>query len=675
MPVPPPPPDSTLHASGEDGFFDEVNAPDGASASNLIPRKVLFGNPSKAAPRLSPDGKRIAFLAPSKGVLNVWVAPTENVSAAKVITNSKKRPIRRFFWAYNNKHVVYLQDKGGDENWRAYSVSLASGKELDLTPIEKVRTEVQELSHKHPNEILVGLNERDERYHDIYNIDIRTGKRTLVLKNEGEFRNFITDDDFSIRYAVKSTPDGGRQILRRDGTSFSPFAKIGSDDDLTTSLVGFDKSGKTLFMRDSRNRNTAALISMPAKGGKKTVIAQDPRADVVNVLRHPTENTIQAVASNYLRQQWQFMDKAVSKDFGILSKVAHGDVSVISRSLDDASWTVAFVSDNGPVRYYVFDRKSKKASFLFSNRPALENVALARMRPIEIASRDGLKLVSYLTLPAAIKGDRPPHALPMVLFVHGGPWGRDKWGYNRYHQWLANRGYAVLSVNYRGSTGFGKRHINLSNHQWAGTMHNDLLDAVAWAVREGVAHKDKVAIMGGSYGGYATLVGLSFTPRQFACGVDIVGPSNLVTLFESIPPYWASYLAVFKKRVGDHKTPHGKRQLMNRSPISRADKIVRPLLIGQGANDPRVKQAESDQIVKAMQQKKIPVTYVLFPDEGHGFAKPANRLSFNAVAEAFLSRCLGGDMQPFGDDFDGSSIRVPMGKDLIPGLAKTLGAK
>lgn len=669
LPVPPPPEDSVLANDDENDFFDED---DDASAEGLIPRAVLFGNPSRAAPKLSPDGKHIAFLAPHDGVLNVWVAPAEKVDAAKAITKSKARPIRRFFWAYDNQHVVYLQDKGGDENWRAYSVNTASGKETDLTPIDGVRAEIQEVSHKKPHQILVRLNDRDERYHDVYRVDLRTGERSLVQKNEDQYGGFHTDESFRIRYAHKPTDDGGRQLYRKAGDAFVPFLKIGSDDALTTGLIGLDKSGKTLFLRTSVGRDTAALVAMPASGGKQKVLAEDAKADINEVLRHPTEKTVQATASTYLRKTWKFVDMKMQRDFDVLSKVTRGDVAIASRTLDDQRWTVAFVTDDGPVKYYLYDRRTKKASFLFSNRPELEDLDLATMRPVVIKARDGLDMVSYLTLPAAIRGARPPHPLPMVLFVHGGPWGRDNWGYNPYHQWLQDRGYAVLSVNYRGSTGFGKRHINLSNHQWAGTMHDDLIDAVRWATREGVAHKDKVAIMGGSYGGYATLVGLTFTPAQFACGVDIVGPSNLVTLLESIPPYWAPYLALFKKRVGDHTTETGKKQLMLRSPISRADKIVRPLLIGQGANDPRVKQAESDQIVKAMQKKEIPVTYVLFPDEGHGFARPANRLAFNAVAEAFLGRCLGGASEPVGDDFENSSLRVPAGKKLVPGLATAL---
>jgi len=327
--------------------------------------------------------------------------------------------------------------------------------------------------------------------------------------------------------------------------------------------------------------------------------------------------------------------------------------------------------DNGPARSYIYDRKARKANFMFSSRRDLEGLALTKLEPVVIKSRDGLDLVSYLSLPLGSDADndgRPDKPLPMVLDVHGGPWARDSWGFNPQHQWLANRGYAVLSVNFRGSTGFGKAFLNAGNRQWAAKMHDDLLDAVNWAVAENIADKQKVAIMGGSYGGYATLVGLTFTPDVFACGVDIVGPSNLVTLLSTIPPYWMPLVEQFSQRVGDFRTEEGKKFLESRSPLNFVDRITKPLLIGQGANDPRVKQTEADQIVKAMNSKNIPVTYVLFPDEGHGFARPPNRTAFYAVTEAFLAQHLGGRFQPIGDDFKGSSIKVPSGAEWVPDL-------
>jgi dipeptidyl aminopeptidase/acylaminoacyl peptidase len=428
-------------------------------------------------------------------------------------------------------------------------------------------------------------------------------------------------------------------------------------------------------MIDSRGRNTAAMTTLDLATGAAAILAEDPRADVAGALVHPTEETIQAVSFTYARTEWKVLDPAIQGDLDYLKTVAAGDLLVTSRTLDDRLWTVAFLLDNGPARSYLYDRSKKQATFLFTNRRALEGLPLAHMYPRVITSRDGLSLVSYLTLPpeADRRGDgRPDRPLPLVLLVHGGPWARDSWGLDPEHQWLANRGYAVLAVNFRGSTGFGKAFLNAAVKEWAGKMHDDLLDAVDWAVREGIARPDAVCIMGGSYGGYATLVGLTSTPEVFACGVDIVGPSNLVTLLNTIPPYWEPGIAMFTTRVGDHRTEEGRRFLESRSPLNYVDRIQRPLLIGQGANDPRVKQSEADQIVAAMQAKGIPVTYVLYPDEGHGFARPENSLSFNAVVEAFLSRYLGGRYQPVGADFQGSTITVPTGAAGVPGLEAAL---
>ena len=637
----------------------------------LIPRQVLFGNPDKAAAQLSPDGNRLSYLAPVDGVLNVWVGPIDDPAAAKPVTDDKVRGIRSHFWAFTNQHILYIQDKNGDENWHLYAVDLNLDQTKDLTPIEGVQARIQQVSPSFPDQVLVGLNDRNSELHDIYQVDINSGERRLIEENQG-FIDFTTDDDYKVRFATRFTSGGGSEMLKlSEGAEWEPFARIEMEDTLTTGPVGFDKGGNVLYMIDSRDRDTASLTAVDLKNGGSSVIALDPRADVCDTMIHPTEKTVQAVAFTYDRKEWRVLDDAIEPDLAYLSTVAAGDIEVLSRTLDDRIWIVAYLLDDGPVRYYRYDRQGKEAQFLFTNRQALEGLPLAKMRTVVIEARDGLKLVSYYTLPVESEG-RPHDPLPMVLLVHGGPWGRDDWGYNPLHQLLANRGYAVLSVNFRSSTGFGKEFINSGNMEWGARMHEDLLDAVAWAVREGIADPERVAIMGGSYGGYATLVGMTATPDTFACGVDIVGPSSLVTLIESLPPYWQPAIELFATRMGDHRTDQGRDLLVERSPLTHVDRIKRPLLIGQGANDPRVKQAESDQIVKAMQDKNIPVTYVLYPDEGHGFARPENNLSFFAVSDAFLAQCLGGRYEPVGDDFDGSSITVPVGAEHLPGLEQAL---
>ena len=653
----------------------EVGPTASSTVTQVIPRALLFGNPDKASPQLSPDGAALSFLAPVDGVLNVWVGPADDPAAAKPVTEDRKRGIRVYFWAYTGNHLVYLQDKDGDENWHVYVVDLETRETRNLTPLEGVRAEIKQVSHKYPEEILVGLNDRKPQLHDLYRFNLTTGEKTLLQENTG-FIDIFADDDYNVRFAVRMTLFGGIEAVKMtESGKWETYTKIDMEDALTTRPLDFDKTGKCVYMMDSRGRNTASLNKLTLETGGLELIAEDPKADLADVMIHPTEKTVQAAAFSYERKRWQILDSTVATDFDILRRVAEGDIEVVSRTLDDQCWIVAYVQDNGPIRYYRYDRRERKPYFLFTNRSALEGLALAEMRPVVIPSRDGLNLVSYLTLPvgAAPNGDGGPgQPLPMVLYVHGGPWARDYWGYNPIHQWLANRGYAVLSVNYRGSTGFGKSFINASNKEWAGKMHDDLIDAVRWTVKQEIVDPQRVAIFGGSYGGYATLVGLTFTPEIFACGVDIVGPSNLVTLLNSIPPYWAPVIEMWATRVGDHRTEEGRAFLSKRSPLTYVDRIQRPLLIGQGANDPRVKQTESDQIVKAMQEKNIPVTYVLYSDEGHGFARPENSLSFFAVAEAFLDEVLGGRSEPIGNDFEGSSISVPTGAKHIPGLAEAL---
>lgn len=652
--------------------------PVAAADAPLIPREVLFGNPERAGLTISPDGTRLAWRAPLDGVMNVWVAPVGDLAAAKAVTHDKSRGVRIYFWARTSQHVLYLQDRGGDENWRVYVVDLASGEEKDLTPFEGVQARIEAVSPRTPDEILIALNDRDPQLHDLHRVNLRTGERKLVLQNEG-YAGFSVDDDYRVRLAQRFLPDGGAEVLKAaEGGAFAPFATIPAADSLTTAPFGFDKSGNVVYMVDSRDRDTAALTKTDLVTGKSEVLHVDPRADVADVIIHPTERTLQAVSTNYLREEWKVLDPAIAADFEALAKVTRGEFEITGRTLDDKTWTVAYVQDAGPVTYYLYDRASRKATYLFSNRPTLEGLPLVPMHALTIPARDGLALVSYLSLPPGSDPDAdgvPAQPVPMVLFVHGGPWARDVWGYNSYHQWLANRGYAVLAVNFRASTGFGKAFLNAGTREWAGKMHDDLLDAVDWAVAKKIADPKKVAIMGGSYGGYATLVGLTFTPEKFAAGVDIVGPSSLVTLLESIPPYWAPILSVFKQRMGDLDSEEGRKFLESRSPLFQIDKIQRPLLIGQGANDPRVRQAESDQIVAAMKAKGLPVTYVLFPDEGHGFARPQNSKAFNAVAEAFLSQHLGGRFEPIGADFTGSTIQVPEGAAGVPGLEAGLTAK
>ena len=617
----------------------------------------------------------MSFLAPVDGVLNVWVGPVGQPDKAKPVTNDTYRGIRSYFWAYTNEHILFLQDLNGDENWRIYSVNLSSGKTKDLTPFEGVQSQIQATSPKFPLECIIGMNRRDPEWHDLFRLNIETGNLNLIQENT-RFSGFEVDDDFKVRLASNMTQDGDIEIFKpgEDGT-WKLFMKIKMEDAISARFAGFNKTNEEIYLVDSSDRNTAALYTLDLNSGWKSLAAEDARSDFNGAMIHPTEKNLLAVAFYYDKLQWKIIEPSIAEDMEYLANLESGEVRVVSSSLDFKIWIVAYTVDNGPTRYYYYDRSKKQAEFLFTDREKLDDMPLSRRIPVVITSRDGLDLLSYYTLPLGSDADDdglPDKPLPMVLNVHGGPWSRDFWGLDATHQWLANRGYAVLSVNFRGSTGFGKNFTNAGDLEWGRKMQDDLIDGVNWSIDQGIADPERIAIMGGSYGGYAVLAGLSLSPQLFACGVDIVGPSNLITLLQSVPPYWKPEIEQWTKRVGDYRTEEGRKLLQDRSPLNYAHRIERPLLIGQGANDPRVKQNESDQIVKAMQENGLPVTYVLYADEGHGFARPENRLSFYAIAEAFLAEYLGGRYEPIGSDFQGANFTVPTGAGDIAGLATAM---
>ena len=667
----------------------------GKEITTVIPRKVLFGNPDKSMAKLSHDGKYISYLAPYNGVMNVYIAESDKPDEAKVITNDSKRGIRSYFWAYNNEQIIYMQDDDGDENWHIYAVNLEKKLTTDLTPIKGSRSSINNVSLNFPNEILVDNNQRRSDYFDLYRLNLQTGEMKLIYQND-VYGDLITDFQYRIRFGHKQTEDGGAiiDLLLNDKASNSnspgqehdkqnhddsspndplqltakQFTKISPDDINTTNIVGFDADGDNIYMIDSRSSDTAGLYNYDLINDKQLLLYSNRIADVDGMMSHPVTHKLEAVEYTYDRSKRQFFDDVIARDFAYLDDQQDGEVQILSRTIDDTKWIVAYLADNKAIEYYQYDRKEeddrKKLKYLFSNRSDLANYRLSRMHPVEIPTRDNMTLVSYLSIPTELdlterKNIKSREDIPLVLYVHGGPTARDEWGYNPIHQWLTNRGYAVLSVNYRGSTGFGKKFINAGNGEWAGKMQDDLIDAAEWAISKGITSKDKIAIFGGSYGGYATLVGLTFTPEFFNCGVDIVGPSNLTTLLNSVPPYWKPFMnSLIRKLGGDPSTEEGRKFLDSRSPLTFVDRIKKPLLIGQGANDPRVKQQESDQIVQAMKEKGIPVSYILYPDEGHGFARPQNRISFYAMTERFLAENLGGRVEPLGDDAEDSTMEI-----------------
>lgn len=604
----------------------------------LIPREALLGNPERTSPQLSPDGQKLAWLAPDeKNVLQVWVK-TPGAKDGTVVTQDKRRGIRGFRWTRDSQGLLYGQDADGDENSHLFHVDLATRNVRDLTPWQGVRATLLETHPKFPDVVLVTMNVRDRQAMDVWRVNLKTGAAELDTQNPGDVQGWTVDASFQVRGASAVTKEGGTELRTRESpkAKWTPLVTVGLEENV--GFVGFSEDGRSVFLTTSINADTERLVDKSLKNGAERLLAQSPASDVLDTFGHPVKRLVRAVAFDVGgRSAWTVLDTSVKADFEALDRALAGDFTVVSMDDADARWLVAEDLDTASPRYWTWDRKAKKAEVLFSARPKLDGLPLAAMTPVSIPARDGLTLPGYLSLPT---GRAKP--LPLVLLVHGGPWGRDTWGYDATAQLLANRGYAVLQVNFRGSAGFGKRFLNAGNRQWGLAMHDDLLDAVAWAVKEGVTTPKQVAIMGGSYGGYATLAGLAFTPDVFACGVDIVGPSNLFTLLASTPPYWAAFKKMLVARMGDPDDAKDKELLTRASPLFSAAKIRAPLLIGQGANDPRVKVAESEQIVQAMEKNGLPVTYVLYPDEGHGFARPENRTDFLARAEGFLAKCLGG---------------------------------
>ncbi|HSK54848.1 MAG TPA: S9 family peptidase [Jiangellales bacterium] len=603
----------------------------------LIPRDVLFGNPERVSPALSPDGRRLGFIAPVNGVLNVWVGPAHAPGDARPVTNDRGRGIRVFAFCHDDRTLLFLQDTDGDEDWRLYALDLDAGDGPRLvTPGEGVHAVLLGHNRWNPTTVLVGLNADNPQLHDVYSLDLASGSLDKVESNPG-FAGWIVDSDLRIRGGVAMTEDGGAVVqLRQPDGSYSPWLMVAPEDVSTTDVLGYTRDGSALLMLSSVDANTARLVRLDLGSGSESVLAEDPVYDVSGVVRHPETLEPQSVVFAKERDEWWHLDQEFGQEVDALRSRLRGDVGISRSVRDDRRWLVTDMPSDGAVRYHVLDRDTGDLTFLFSHKPALDDYDLAPMEPFSYQARDGLEIHGYVTFPPGAER----RDLPAVLNVHGGPWARDDWGYDPEAQWMANRGYVCVQVNFRGSTGYGKSFGNAGDKQWGRAMHTDLLDAVDHVVDRGWVDRSRVAIYGGSYGGYAALAGAAFTPEVFRCAVDIVGPSNLLTLLASVPEYWKPQIAFMHTKVGDPETETD--MLWERSPLSRVDDIRIPVLVAQGRNDPRVKVAEAEQIVGALQDKGIDHEYLLFEDEGHGLARPENRERFYAAAERFLAAHLGG---------------------------------
>jgi dipeptidyl aminopeptidase/acylaminoacyl peptidase len=629
----------------------------------LIPRKVLFGGPRRSAPRLSPDGTRLAYLAPSaKGVSNIWVQ-TLGKDDAQQVTQDTHRGVREFFWAADHRHLIYRQDRDGDENWHIYATDLETKLVRDLTPFQGIRTQDLMVSGKRPNEILVGLNVRDRKVFDIYRVDLNTGAVILDTQNPGDVLSWVTDENFVIRAATAFGGENAQTTIRVRDDAKSPWRDLmvipfedcsfNGQVNGGSMVAGFGPEGKTLYVDSPLGSDKTRLVEIDVASGKELrVLAADPRCDVdydtnlilfAPVVEHdPATGRIQAAAFDYTKRAWKVIDPAIQKDFEVLQRVHHGTLAIVDRVKDDTLWLVSYSAPDSRQAYYLYDRTQKKAEVLLADRSDLGKYTLAQCEPVVIKSRDGLDLVCYLTVPPGVERKH----LPFILLPHGGPWWRDRWGFDAWVQMLANRGYAVLQVNYRASTGFGKAFFNAGNQQFGdqGIMR-DLLDSVQWAIDSGLADPNRLAVMGGSGGGYHTLCCIAFHPEMWKCAVDLVGPSSVRTLLQSVPAYWKPVKQRWVRRFGDAE--HDEELNQRISPLYHAGNIRAPLLMGYGLNDPRVNIAEAHQMAKAMRDKNLPVMLVVYPDEGHSFARPENNDDFFGRMEEFLAQHLGGRKEPW----------------------------
>lgn len=604
----------------------------------LIPRSVLFGNPDRMSPTLSPDGTRLGYVAPEDGVLNIWVGPADGSRPAEAVTSDRDRGIRDYLFCHDDRHLVYVQDTAGDEDWRLYALDLTTGDSRLLTPETKVQAQIIGHNRWHPTTMLVALNADNPQLHDLYRLDLQTGMLTLDTRNPG-FASWLVDTELVARGGFSMQADGSMTLMSRVGVTgdeWAPLLEIPADDATTTGAIGFNREGDAIFLLTSMDANATRLVRMEWSDGSRTVISEDPQYDVADVWRDPLTREPQAVVLDESRTRVVVLDPALETDVKRLHDLGDGELGVGRQDRADRRWLVSVAASDGPIRYHVYDRDAGEATYLFAHKDALDDYELAPMEPFSFVARDGLTVHGYLTFPRG--EDR--HGLPAVVNVHGGPWVRDRWGYDPEAQWLANRGYVCVQVNYRGSTGYGKAFLKAGDKQWGRAMQDDLVDAVHHVVQQGWVDGERVGISGGSYGGYAALAGAAFTPDAFRCAIDLVGPSNLLTLLASIPDYWAPMRAMLYQRVGNMETEAD--MLWERSPLAHVDKIRIPVLVAQGANDPRVKQAEAEQIVAALIEKGLPHEYLLFEDEGHGLAKPANREIYYDVAERFLAEHLGG---------------------------------
>jgi dipeptidyl aminopeptidase/acylaminoacyl peptidase len=661
------------------------------AATDIIPIGKFLSRPVLWSPLISPDGEKISYVAVHLDAPNLWVSPVGDFASARPVTSVTGQGVTTsnvagtvtYRWTADSKRLLYLQDKRGDERWHLMSVAVDTGEVLDLTPVQHAQARLVATSLNKPEHALVEINDRRPDRHDLYLVNLSNGERRLVMRND-RFVGFFADNFLSPRLAVAASADGGFDIYRLIEDTWQAFIHFAQED--TSALIraveqgawNFTADNKGFRIYDSRGRDTWAIVEIDIESGERTVLAENPRVDIDSALYDPANGDLQAYSANWTRRQWFVVDAALEIDFQALAGVAAGSVKISSRSADSNRWLVEFESSNASPELYLHDRETQKTTHLATLIPAINGLNLPVTKPVVSMSRDGLNLVSYLVLP--LDSDRdvdgiPDSPLPMIVYVHGGP--NDERAVYRFHpylQWLANRGYAVLDVNYRGSPGFGKAFLNAQNLEWGNKMHLDVVDQVEWAITQGIADKDKVGIFGGSFGGYEVLVAMSKTPDLFACGVDLAGPSEMESF---IKIWWENFIPMhnmaYKSIVlGDPETEKGRAALRKSSPLYFAHQAKNPVLVIQGDQDSRVPTAQAEMIVQKFVEADVPVTYVLYPEEGHGVVRPGNRKLFFAMVEVFFGQCLGGQSNPLEPEYAGAKARVPQGIGLIHGLQEVM---
>ncbi|WP_441000920.1 S9 family peptidase [Fodinibius sp. SL11] len=622
----------------------------------LLDRNLFFGNPEISGAQISPDGDYVAFQKPYKGVMNIWVKETgADFEDAQPITADTTRPVRGYFWSKNSDYVLYVQDKGGDENFNIYAVDpsaevgdLGVPSARNLTDLENVRAQILAVPDATPNEIIVGLNDRNPQLHDVYRLNIETGERELIRQNDQGIAGWVVDNNGELRLGVRQTQSGGTELLRIDGDELVKVFEVDNEEALNP--IRFHKDNEQVYMATNKDRDLNSLFLFNPQNEELSLVESDPENEVDFNGAIFSNETHELLATTYVGDRLRVYpkDEQFKQDYEFLkSELPDGEINFGAHTSDDQRWIINIEQDVDPGSTYLYDRSDQTLAKLYESRPELESNHLAEMKPIRYPARDGLEIPAYLTVPKGY-GEK---GLPVIVLPHGGPWARDTWGYSPMVQFLANRGYAVFQPNFRGSTGYGKEFLNAGNEEWGtGYMQHDITDGVKYLIEEGIADSSRVAIYGGSYGGYATLAGLAFTPDLYAAGVSFVGPSNIITLLNSIPPYWEPIRKIFAVRVGDLDDPEDVERMKEQSPLFSASQITAPLMVIQGANDPRVKKQESDQIVQALRELNREVQYIVAPDEGHGFAGEENRIAAYAAMEEFFANHIGGryqeDMKP-----------------------------